>query len=59
MDGRVKTLHPRIYAGLLAVRSNPIHVDVLRQQQIEPIDLVSVNLYPFERGGRGARGGRR
>jgi len=49
MDGRVKTLNPKIYAGLLAVRSNPEHVDVLREQAIEPIDLVCVNLYPFER----------
>ncbi len=55
MDGRVKTLNPKIYAGLLAVRSNPEHVEVLREQAIEPIDLVCVNLYPFERvaGGRG------
>ncbi|HYI37956.1 MAG TPA: bifunctional phosphoribosylaminoimidazolecarboxamide formyltransferase/IMP cyclohydrolase [Thermoleophilaceae bacterium] len=55
MDGRVKTLHPKIYAGLLAVRSNPEHVEVLREQAVEPIDLVCVNLYPFERvaGGRG------
>ena len=55
MDGRVKTLNPKIYAGLLAVRSNPEHVDVLREQAVEPIDLVCVNLYPFERvaGGRG------
>jgi phosphoribosylaminoimidazolecarboxamide formyltransferase/IMP cyclohydrolase len=49
MDGRVKTLHPKIYAGLLAVRSDPGHMDVLRAQEIEPIDLVCVNLYPFER----------
>jgi phosphoribosylaminoimidazolecarboxamide formyltransferase / IMP cyclohydrolase len=56
LDGRVKTLNPRIYAGLLAVRSNPEHVEVLREQQIEPIDLVCVNLYPFEAvaGTRGA-----
>ncbi len=55
MDGRVKTLNPKIHAGLLAVRSNPEHVEVLREQAIEPIDLVAVNLYPFERvaGGRG------
>lgn len=55
MDGRVKTLNPMIYTGLLAVRSNPEHVEVLREQAIEPIDLVCVNLYPFERvaGGRG------
>ena len=57
MDGRVKTLNPKIYAGLLAVRSNPEHVQVLREQAIEPIDLVCVNLYPFERvaGGRGVQ----
>src|SRR6266508_4272970 len=48
LDGRVKTLHPRIHAGLLAVRSNPEHVGTLREHQIEPIDLVCVNLYPFE-----------
>src|SRR3954465_13546301 len=55
LDGRVKTLNPRIYAGLLAVRSNPDHVATLEQQGIEPIDLVCVNLYPFERtaAGRG------
>ena len=49
LDGRVKTLNPRIYAGLLAVRSDPAHLDTLEQQEIEPIDLVCVNLYPFER----------
>jgi phosphoribosylaminoimidazolecarboxamide formyltransferase/IMP cyclohydrolase len=49
LDGRVKTLNPRIYAGLLAVRSNPEHVATLAEQDIEPIDLVCVNLYPFER----------
>ena len=49
LDGRVKTLNPRIYAGLLAVRSNPEHMATLADQQIEPIDLVCVNLYPFER----------
>jgi phosphoribosylaminoimidazolecarboxamide formyltransferase / IMP cyclohydrolase len=49
LDGRVKTLNPKIYAGLLAVRSNPEHVDTLGEQDIEPIDLVCVNLYPFER----------
>ena len=48
LDGRVKTLNPRIYAGLLAVRSHPGHVDTLREHGIEPIDLVCVNLYPFE-----------
>src|SRR5919202_46951 len=49
LDGRVKTLNPRIYAGLLAVRSNPEHVATLGEQDVEPIDLVCVNLYPFER----------
>jgi phosphoribosylaminoimidazolecarboxamide formyltransferase/IMP cyclohydrolase len=49
LDGRVKTLNPRIYAGLLAVRSNPEHVSTLGEHAIEPIDLVCVNLYPFER----------
>ncbi|HEY0632009.1 MAG TPA: hypothetical protein VGC98_08130, partial [Thermoleophilaceae bacterium] len=49
LDGRVKTLNPRIYAGLLAVRSKPDHVSTLAEHGIEPIDLVCVNLYPFER----------
>jgi phosphoribosylaminoimidazolecarboxamide formyltransferase / IMP cyclohydrolase len=49
LDGRVKTLNPRIYAGLLAVRSNPEHMSTLSEHGIEPIDLVCVNLYPFER----------
>jgi phosphoribosylaminoimidazolecarboxamide formyltransferase / IMP cyclohydrolase len=49
LDGRVKTLHPRIYAGLLAVRSDPGHVATLSEHGVEPLDLVCVNLYPFER----------
>ena len=49
LDGRVKTLNPRIYAGVLAVRSETGHVDTLNSLEIEPIDLVCVNLYPFER----------
>jgi phosphoribosylaminoimidazolecarboxamide formyltransferase/IMP cyclohydrolase len=49
LDGRVKTLNPRIYAGLLAVRSNAEHIDTLAAHEVEPIDLVCVNLYPFER----------
>src|SRR3712207_279975 len=49
LDGRVKTLNPKIYAGLLAVRSNEAHVETLEEHGIEPIDLVCVNLYPFER----------
>jgi phosphoribosylaminoimidazolecarboxamide formyltransferase/IMP cyclohydrolase len=49
MDGRVKTLHPRLYAGLLAVRSDPAHVRAAAEHDIEYVDLVCVNLYPFER----------
>ncbi|HEX8137378.1 MAG TPA: bifunctional phosphoribosylaminoimidazolecarboxamide formyltransferase/IMP cyclohydrolase [Pyrinomonadaceae bacterium] len=49
MDGRVKTLHPRIHGGLLALRDNPEHLAAMREQGIEPIDMVVVNLYPFER----------
>ncbi len=49
MDGRVKTLHPRLHAGLLAVRSDPEHVAALAEHGGAPIDLVCVNLYPFER----------
>ena len=48
MDGRVKTLHPRIHGSLLALRDNPEHVGAMREQGIEPIDMVVVNLYPFE-----------
>ncbi|MEM1287966.1 MAG: bifunctional phosphoribosylaminoimidazolecarboxamide formyltransferase/IMP cyclohydrolase [Pseudomonadota bacterium] len=48
MDGRVKTLHPNIHAGLLALRSNDKHLDALDEHQIAPIDLLVVNLYPFE-----------
>ncbi|CAN5498154.1 bifunctional phosphoribosylaminoimidazolecarboxamide formyltransferase/IMP cyclohydrolase [soil metagenome] len=48
MDGRVKTLHPRLYAGLLAVRSDPGHVEAIAEHGIEEVDLVCVNLYPFE-----------
>src|SRR5947209_14561365 len=48
LDGRVKTLHPRIHAGILAVREDPRHAATLTEQKIEPIDLVVCNLYPFE-----------
>ncbi|MDT4952656.1 MAG: phosphoribosylaminoimidazolecarboxamide formyltransferase / cyclohydrolase [Acidobacteriota bacterium] len=48
MDGRVKTLHPRIHGGLLALRDNAEHVESMREHGIEPIDMVVVNLYPFE-----------
>jgi hypothetical protein len=49
MDGRVKTLHPKLYAGLLAVRDNPEHLEAAREHSVEFVDLVCVNLYPFER----------
>lgn len=48
LDGRVKTLHPRIHAGILAVRDDAQHMSTLANHQIAPIDLVIVNLYPFE-----------
>ena len=49
MDGRVKTLHPKLYAGLLALRDDPEHVEAAQAHDVEPVDLVCVNLYPFER----------
>jgi phosphoribosylaminoimidazolecarboxamide formyltransferase/IMP cyclohydrolase len=49
MDGRVKTLHPKLYAGLLAVRDDPEHMRAAEEHEIEFVDLVCVNLYPFER----------
>lgn len=49
MDGRVKTLHPKIYGGLLARRDNPDHMQQLDAQGMETIDMVVVNLYPFEK----------
>ena len=49
MDGRIKTLHPKLHAGLLAVRDNPEHMRAAAEQDIEFVDLVCVNLYPFER----------
>ncbi len=48
MDGRVKTLHPRVHGGLLAVRDNPAHARAMEDHGIGAIDLVVVNLYPFE-----------
>ncbi len=48
MDGRVKTLHPRLYAGLLAVRDDDSHLQAAAEHDIEQVDLVCVNLYPFE-----------
>jgi phosphoribosylaminoimidazolecarboxamide formyltransferase / IMP cyclohydrolase len=49
LSGRVKTLHPRLHAALLAVRDDPEHMRTLEDEEIDPIDLVCVNLYPFER----------
>jgi phosphoribosylaminoimidazolecarboxamide formyltransferase / IMP cyclohydrolase len=49
LDGRVKTLHPRLYAGVLARRDDPSHMEQAAQKDIEFVDLVCVNLYPFER----------
>lgn len=49
MDGRVKTLHPKVHGALLGLRDDPAHVDAMLDHGIEPIDLVVVNLYPFEK----------
>src|SRR5262249_27557233 len=48
MDGRVKTLHPKVHGGILALRDNPEHIAKMKEHGIVPIDLVVVNLYPFE-----------
>ena len=48
MDGRVKTLHPKVHGGLLAIRGNKDHAAAMEQHHIKPIDLLVVNLYPFE-----------
>ncbi len=48
LDGRVKTLNPKIHAGILARRPDPEHMAALAQHQIDPIDIICVNLYPFE-----------
>src|SRR6266852_7979838 len=48
MDGRIKTLHPKIHGALLALRDNPEHEAAMGEHGIEPIDMVVVNLYPFE-----------
>ncbi|MCC7406563.1 MAG: IMP cyclohydrolase, partial [Phycisphaeraceae bacterium] len=49
MDGRVKTLHPKVHGGILALRDEPSHIQAMKDHGIEPIDLVCVNLYPFEK----------
>jgi phosphoribosylaminoimidazolecarboxamide formyltransferase / IMP cyclohydrolase len=48
MDGRLKTLHPKIHGGLLALRNNPEHVKAMKEHGIDPIDMVVINLYRFE-----------
>jgi phosphoribosylaminoimidazolecarboxamide formyltransferase/IMP cyclohydrolase len=48
LDGRVKTLHPKVHGGLLGRRANPEHVSKMKEYQIDPIDMIIVNLYPFE-----------
>src|SRR6202140_4520535 len=48
MDGRVKTLHPKVHGGLLAIRGNAEHAAAMQKHGIKPIDLLVVNLYPFE-----------
>lgn len=49
LDGRVKTLHPKIHGGILGLRDNPEHAAKMQEFGIDPIDLVAVNLYPFEK----------
>lgn len=49
LDGRVKTLHPKIHGGILAMRDNPHHLEQLEKFEITPIDMVVVNLYPFKK----------
>jgi len=48
LDGRVKTLHPKIHGGILARRADPVHQREMQQHRLEPIDMVVVNFYPFE-----------
>lgn len=47
LDGRVKTLHPNVHGGILAIRDNPVHMETIAQHNIDTIDMVIVNLYPF------------
>ncbi|MGA8831080.1 MAG: IMP cyclohydrolase [Desulfomonilaceae bacterium] len=49
LDGRVKTLHPKVHGGILGIRSNPDHAQAMKKHGIEPIDMVVVNLYAFEK----------
>ena len=56
MDGRVKTLHPKVHGALLAIRGNPEHVRAMQEHGVAAIDLVVVNLYPFETAARTGAG---
>ncbi|MBW1980645.1 MAG: IMP cyclohydrolase [Deltaproteobacteria bacterium] len=49
LDGRVKTLHPKVHAGILAQRDNPAHMQTMAEHDLHPIDMVVVNLYAFEK----------
>ena len=49
MDGRVKTLHPKVHGGLLGLRDNPEHIRMMKEHGIRAIDMVVVNLYQFEK----------
>ncbi len=49
LDGRVKTLHPKVHGGILHIRDNPAHAAAVKQHEIQPIDMVVVNLYAFEK----------
>ncbi|HEY6959481.1 MAG TPA: bifunctional phosphoribosylaminoimidazolecarboxamide formyltransferase/IMP cyclohydrolase, partial [Candidatus Limnocylindria bacterium] len=57
LGGRVKTLHPRIHAAVLARRDDPTHQEELRRENIAPIDLVAVNLYPFAKSAAAGKRG--
>lgn len=48
LDGRVKTLHPMVHAGILAMRGNPEHMETLQKLGVSPIDIIAINLYPFK-----------
>ena len=49
LDGRVKTLHPRVHGGILHIRDNPQHQSAIKEHKIAPIDMVVCNFYPFEK----------
>ena len=49
LDGRVKTLHPKVHGGILAQKTNPDHLEQMKAHGLQPIDLIAVNLYAFEK----------